>query len=326
MKLTPALITLATVGFLGTANAQNLFPATGNVGIGTTSPLGTLHLAGTGDMIFNADDGGIDVFSGNDGFCYVDFRGKEHRSDDFVGRIGYLDGDGFLLSAGTGQSGKLSIKENGNVGIGTDAPRSTLHVAGDTILWGGVETKLFIDFHQGASLEDKDFDVRLINDQSGRLTVASAGPGLATFSVLGRVVAQTLELTSDAAQKTGLVPVDPESVLSKVVGLPVSRWSYTNTPAVTHMGPMAQDFQSAFHLGEDAQHIGVVDGIGVSLAAIQGLNAKLEATLASRDAEIAALRHQLSAMQASQIDWERRMANLESHTAKPSLQQASLRR
>jgi hypothetical protein len=39
---------------------------------------------------------------------------------------------------------------------------------------------------------------------------------------------------------------------------------------------MAQDFRAAFGLGEDDKHIATVDADGVALAAIQGLNQKLE--------------------------------------------------
>jgi hypothetical protein len=48
---------------------------------------------------------------------------------------------------------------------------------------------------------------------------------------------------------------------------------------------MAQDFYAAFSIGPDDKHIAVVDESGVALAAIQGLNQKLEA----RDGEIQAL-------------------------------------
>jgi cell division protein FtsB len=52
---------------------------------------------------------------------------------------------------------------------------------------------------------------------------------------------------------------------------------------------MAQDFQAAFGLnGADDTHISVVDEGGVALAAIQGLNQKLEDTRA----ENAALKRQ----------------------------------
>ena len=48
-------------------------------------------------------------------------------------------------------------------------------------------------------------------------------------------------------------------------------------PSICNMGPMAQDFYSASVLGENDKGISVVDAQGVAFAAIQGLNAKLEA-------------------------------------------------
>jgi hypothetical protein len=52
---------------------------------------------------------------------------------------------------------------------------------------------------------------------------------------------------------------------------------------------MAQDFRAAFGLGENDTTIATVDADGVALAAIQGLNAKLEAQNAALLARIAAL-------------------------------------
>jgi hypothetical protein len=75
-------------------------------------------------------------------------------------------------------------------------------------------------------------------------------------------------------------------VLAKVAALPLSRWSYTNDIHTVHIGPMAQDFHSAFNVGSDDKHISMVDADGVALAAIQGLNQKLE----EKDAEIQELK------------------------------------
>jgi hypothetical protein len=61
-----------------------------------------------------------------------------------------------------------------------------------------------------------------------------------------------------------------------------------------HIGPVAQDFYAAFGLnGGDDKHISTVDEGGVALAAIQGLNQKLN----QKDAEIAALKQQNEAME-----------------------------
>ena len=64
---------------------------------------------------------------------------------------------------------------------------------------------------------------------------------------------------------------------------------------------MAQDFYAAFAIGPDDKHIATVDADGVALAAIQGLNQKVEeqgAALKSKDARIAELEQRLSAIEA----------------------------
>jgi hypothetical protein len=83
-------------------------------------------------------------------------------------------------------------------------------------------------------------------------------------------------------------------VLEKVIAMPVSSWSYKTEKGVTHIGPMAQDFYSAFKLGTDDRHIGSVDADGVALAAIQGLNTKTVA-LQRENAELRAELDQLKA-------------------------------
>jgi len=67
---------------------------------------------------------------------------------------------------------------------------------------------------------------------------------------------------------------------------------------------MAQDFASAFGLGEDERHIATLDMAGVSLASIQALNSKMTTALAAKDTEIATLRRENS-------DLAQRLATLE---------------
>ena len=96
---------------------------------------------------------------------------------------------------------------------------------------------------------------------------------------------------SDRNGKHAIEPVDVADVLDKVVAMPVATWAWKNEPgARRHMGPMAQDFHRAFGLGSSDREIVTVDADGVALAAIQGLNAKLEV----QAREIAALRAQLA--------------------------------
>jgi len=69
--------------------------------------------------------------------------------------------------------------------------------------------------------------------------------------------------------------------------MPVRQWRYTNEDAcVKHIGPVAQDFQATFGLGTDDKSIGTVDADGVALAAIQGLNQKLEERCQKADSRV----------------------------------------
>jgi hypothetical protein len=105
--------------------------------------------------------------------------------------------------------------------------------------------------------------------------------------------------SSDRNVKAGFEPVDARTVLAQVVALPVLRWHYTNDVATPHVGPVAQDFYAAFGVGADDRHIADVDEGGVTLAAIQGLNQKLEeqqvenAELKRRLTELEQLVHEL---------------------------------
>ncbi len=89
------------------------------------------------------------------------------------------------------------------------------------------------------------------------------------------------EVLSDSTKKTNRRAVNTESVLSKLMQLPLQEWNYTHqTSANTHIGPMAQDFHRLFGYGDDETTISTIDPDGVSLAAIQELtkrNEELEA-------------------------------------------------
>lgn len=102
---------------------------------------------------------------------------------------------------------------------------------------------------------------------------------------------------SDRNAKENFTAVDPRQVLDKVAALPISQWNYKTKKDSTHIGPMAQDFKAAFGLGSDDKSIGTADAEGMALAAIQGLNQKLEEKnaalkkqLSAKDAELQALK------------------------------------
>ena len=157
-----------------------------------------------------------------------------------------------------------------------------------------------------------DYDNQLSTGNGDRWVYIGRGFGGGVFDRVSATISTwtgaylsdggTWTSSSDRARKENFAPVDSRSVLDKVAALPVQTWNYTNEPAgLRHMGPVAQDFHAAFGLnGPDDTHIAEVDEGGVVLAAIQGLNQKVEelkTELNRRDAENAELQQRMEALE-----------------------------
>jgi hypothetical protein len=111
---------------------------------------------------------------------------------------------------------------------------------------------------------------------------------------------------SDRNAKKNFAPVNNKAVLDTLARVPVQRWNYQweKDDAVPHLGPTAQDFKAAFYPGRDDTSITTLEFDGVELAAIQGLNQKLEEKdaaltreLEERDKQIQALQRRLEALE-----------------------------
>jgi hypothetical protein len=103
--------------------------------------------------------------------------------------------------------------------------------------------------------------------------------------------------TSSRATKENFFAVSGEDVLSRLRKIEVSTWNYiTEGRQVRHMGPMAEDFHSAFNLGADNKSIGVQDLAGVSLAAVKALDERT-AELQQKTAEVEQLRARVQTLE-----------------------------
>jgi len=178
----------------------------------------------------------------------------------------------------------LYVEDYGRVGLGTSIPYVELHIAdGDT-----PTVRLDQDGSSGWSAQRWDIAGNETNFFIRDVTAGSKLP----FRIFPGSESESLEIkptgvevnvafsaVSDVNKKTGLTPVDPSGTLEKVAALPVTTWSFKADPGgATHLGPTAQDFYQVFDLGSDDRHIAPLDVAGVALAAIQGLNSKLETT------------------------------------------------
>jgi len=130
----------------------------------------------------------------------------------------------------------------------------------------------------------------------------NAGGGTEMMHLVGSglYVNGTFVSSSDRNVKQDFADVNSRTVLEKVAQLPIQTWAYTNDPSIKHLGPVAQDFYAAFAIGPDDKHITTVDESGVALAAIQGLNQKVEdlnGELKRRDTENAELKLRLDKLE-----------------------------
>jgi hypothetical protein len=227
--------------FFGAQTRQMLNLWTNKYGIGVQP----------GTMYFRADNAAAD-----NGFAW--FRGGSHAE-------AFKDpGPGGQLLMGLDDRGLFVLRGDVNWSLGgqlADNQGGSLELGPKFDNTGKTP---FIDFHFGSgSIED--FNVRLINDANNRLTLVG------NLNVTG-----TITPPSDRNVKAGFEAVDPRVILGKVASLPITRWHYTNDVSTPHLGPIAQDFYAAFGVGSDDKHIATVDADGVALAAIQGLNEKVE--------------------------------------------------
>ncbi len=126
-----------------------------------------------------------------------------------------------------------------------------------------------------------------------RFTSASGAPNQTVSWTPGSA---SWSFSSDRNLKDRFANVDAASVLGKVAQLPVVEWSYKGYPQ-RHIGAMAQDFHELFPLNDNDKALNDADLHGVELAAIQGLNQKLEARSQKLEAENAELKGRLDKLE-----------------------------
>ncbi len=104
--------------------------------------------------------------------------------------------------------------------------------------------------------------------------VAPSNGGIMTFN--GTTAKLTLggvwQNASDRSIKENVTTLNQQTILEKIMLLPVSQWNYiVEDDSIKHIGPMAQDFYSLFGLGGDETTVSTIDPAGVALVAIQAL-------------------------------------------------------
>ena len=131
-------------------------------------------------------------------------------------------------------------------------------------VWADSQSGLF------NSTANNQFDVRA----SGGVLFTSGTSGLGNETVSWTPGSGGWSFSSDRNLKDRFENVNAETVLDKVIQLPITEWSYQGY-AQRHIGAMAQDFHALFPLNDNDKVLNDADLHGVELAAIKGLNQKL---------------------------------------------------
>jgi hypothetical protein len=132
-----------------------------------------------------------------------------------------------------------------------------------------------------------------------------AGQFIATSTGAHLTSGGTWTNASSRHLKQAFETVDTRAVLARVLELPMLTWRYASSPQEgRHLGPIAEDFHALFGLGNNDRAISTVDADGVALAAIQGLNEKL-------DDQATAQAQRLQELQRENAELKARLARLE---------------
>lgn len=150
---------------------------------------------------------------------------------------------------------------NGNYSVAMGRRAQADHVG--SFVWQDSSTTGWLQ-----STTDNQF---LARASGGFKFLTAAGPDTTVGAGLASGSGAWADLSSVDA-KTVIRPVDGHDYLERVASLAITEWSYkTESPSITHVGPMAEDFHAAFGHGPNNRSITTVDASGVALAAIQGL-------------------------------------------------------
>jgi hypothetical protein len=294
------------------------------VGIHTSSPSADLHVAGVNGVLFEG--------TFNSGTIPIEGTGTRMMwyPKKAAFRAGTADGTPWddanigQYSIAMGYSPKASGP--GSIALGSVAEASgygSTAIGMRVVASGGVSTAM------GHTVSTNSFEgAFIIGDAYNEEPVASSAANqfMAVFS--GGYMLYTSRLKNsgvymngwtsgwtnicDRNKKENFRGIDGEELLSKIRSMSITEWNYKESdPSIKYIGPVAQDFYAAFHLGgKDSLGINSICIDGVNMAAVQALEIRT-AELREKTVELYAMTAKLEAAVARAAALETRLSRLE---------------
>lgn len=281
----------------GNTGIQSDLTVSGNVGIGTTSPLSRLHIESSnpiaeGIRIVNTSSTGDANLSFLTNGIFQYSLGADND-----------DGDKFKISSGSNLSSseRLTITPAGNVGIGTTNPTQKLDVSGNggihmlaqTTSSGNVagvgvanpERSWFLQVRGelGNAFVIRDggaFENRVLIDTLGNVGIGTSSPSHPLHMGSGAHVTAGGVWTNASSKelKTDIQPLENEEyseILKKLEDLDVVHFKYKAEPDVVHIGMIAEDVPDEI-ASPDRKGIPTADAIAFLVAAVKAQQHKID--------------------------------------------------
>lgn len=302
------------------APTNSLFVGSGGqVGLGTATPVLSLHMRNGNTPAIRLEQDGTSGFSAQT----WDVAGNE--AGYFVRDVTGGSQLPFRIQPGA-DSNSLTIENTNDVGVGTVSPSASLHVrrTNGTAQLLVEETNATSAPRELVKLVNANGNALMrfvrgdnatsdwkIGSRGSNFSIDDSADGTAEFfvaangniTILGTMTTGGPTCGAGCRQQ-GDLQVRSADLLAKLAGIPMLRWN-TTTPAandpdagevtVAHISPDMQSFYEAYGLGVDGLSVAPLDVAAVALASAQALHATVEA----QDAQIAALEAQVAALQAS---------------------------
>ena len=230
----------------------------GKIGFGTSIPALKLHITST-------DTPGIRLEQ--DAFTFGPYKWDvaANEANFFVRDV--ISGSNMSLRIRAGaRNNALHIDSEGNIGIGINGDNhlAALHVRKTT---------------------DDDLLLQMDGNQQETLTLTNDGD----MTILG-----SLNELSSFESKENFSRLSPTALLEAIAQLSISSWNYKHqSDDNRHIGPMAEEFYTAFGFGSSNKKIRTGDVASVALAAAKALQIELS----KKDQQIDALEQRLSALE-----------------------------